>query len=52
MKKHTLGASEEELLAKPSYQHQLAMAIHEGIKDYYHLKPPGGTFLAALMGRS
>lgn len=42
---------EEKLLNKQAYQHQLAQAITEGIKDYYHLKPPGGTFLSALMGR-
>lgn len=42
---------EEKLLNKKPYQHQLAEAITEGIKDYYSLRPPQGTFFAALMGR-
>lgn len=43
--------TEESLLTQKAYQEQLAAAINEGIKDYYHFKPPGGTFLSALMGR-
>ncbi len=43
---------EEKLLNKKSYQYQMAEAITEGIKDYYRLRPPGGTLLAALMGRA
>ena len=42
---------EEKLLNQAAYQHQLALALREGIKDYYQVRPPSGTFISALLGR-
>lgn len=40
---------ESRRLADPGYQRQVAGAIFNGVKAYFHAKPPAGTRLAAMM---
>ncbi len=39
--------SEEKRLKDPKYQKKLATAITQGIRDYFYLSPPPGTWIAA-----
>jgi N-acetylmuramoyl-L-alanine amidase len=38
---------EEKKLNDPVYRRRLATAIRDGVRDYFHLQPPPGTWLAA-----
>jgi N-acetylmuramoyl-L-alanine amidase len=38
---------EEKKLNDPVYRKRLAEAIRDGVRDYFHLQPPPGTWLAA-----
>jgi N-acetylmuramoyl-L-alanine amidase len=38
---------EEKKLNDPVYRRRLAEAIRDGVRDYFHLQPPPGTWLAA-----
>jgi len=40
---------ESRRLADPGYQRRVAGAIFNGVKAYFHAKPPAGTRLAAMM---
>lgn len=38
---------EEKKLNDPSYRRRLAEAIRDGVRDYFHVQPPPGTWLAS-----
>jgi N-acetylmuramoyl-L-alanine amidase len=38
---------EEKKLNDPSYRRRLAAAIRDGVRDYFHVQPPPGTWLAS-----
>ncbi len=39
--------SEEKKLSDPVYRRKLASAIRDGVRDYFHVQPPPGTWLAS-----
>jgi N-acetylmuramoyl-L-alanine amidase len=42
------NVADERKLRDAAYQQRVAEAIHAGVRDYFHDKPPPGTRLAAL----
>lgn len=42
---------EERKLADPGYRRQLAAAVLDGVRAYFHAQPPAGTWLAANLDR-
>jgi N-acetylmuramoyl-L-alanine amidase len=44
------NVTDERKLRDAAYQQRVAEAIHAGVRDYFHDKPPPGTRLAVLAG--
>jgi N-acetylmuramoyl-L-alanine amidase len=42
------NAADERRLRDPAHQQRVAEAIHAGVRDFFHDRPPPGTKLAAL----